>query len=457
MPTTPARLPRRTEDPRQIVVIGAGYVGLVTAACLAAIGHRVECIDGDQDRVGRLRAGILPIREPGLDHLVNRCTADGSLRFGTDLARATAGADVAIIAVGTLDGTGRWTDAHVAAVIDQLLALPDVPRLLVVRSTLRPGRMAGLQERIAASGRPTTLLLNPEFTRESTAVADFLAPDRIVIGIPTGADETVAEPLRAVYAPLDAPTLVVDHASAELIKIGSNAFLAIKITFANELARLCRELGGDAASVRAGIGMDARIGEAFLRAGPGFGGSCLPSQVDLLTDVSRALDLDLELIPAAQRANRAQPGRIADEVLALTGAGARIAVLGLAFKAGTDDVRSSPALALIAALRERGITDIAAFDPGVRALPGRTNLSIAPSPYAAAEGADLVIIATEWPLFARLDWARMAAATRHREVYDARGIVDAEAASAAGFRVHSIERAPFAASAATQDSVEAVA
>jgi UDPglucose 6-dehydrogenase len=317
--------------------------------------------------------------------------------------------------------------------------------------------MAGLNERVRASGRPTTLLLQPEFTREGTAVADFLAPDRVVIGIPADADETVAAPVQRVYELLGAATLIVDHASAELIKIGSNAFLAIKITFANELARLCRALGGDAALVRQGVGMDARIGEAFLRAGPGFGGSCLPSQVDLLTDVSRALDLDLALIPAAQHANRAQPARIADEVVALAGRAARIAVLGLAFKAGTDDTRSSPALALIAALRERGITDIVAFDPGVRSLPGRTDIATAPTPYDAAQGATLVIIATEWPLFARLDWARMGAAMDRREIYDARGIVDATAAAAAGFRVHSIERQPVSAAEPMADAVEVMA
>jgi UDPglucose 6-dehydrogenase len=436
VPKTPSHLRQ------ECVVVGAGYVGLVTAACLAAMGNHVVCVDADAGRVHRLRMGVLPFHEPGLAELVQGATTAGRLRFATSAAEAATHADIAFVAVGTLDADGHWTDRNVSAAIDDLLALPEVPPLLVVRSTLRPGRMGQFSDRVVASGRATTLLVQPEFTKESTAVADFLAPDRVVIGIPAGTDPSVADRLRQLYEPLGSPFLIVDHASAELIKIGSNAFLAVKISFANELARLCREVGADAADVRRGLGLDPRIGEQFLRAGPGFGGSCLPSQVELLTALSDELDLDLELLPAVHRANHRQAARIASEVVADLGPDAKVAVLGLAFKAGTDDVRESPALGILRALREQDVRRLAAFDPAVPALRGEHGIEVCTTPYAAAAGADAVIIATEWPIFASLDWTHLARVMARHEAYDARAVVDVAAAAAAGFRVRSVERAP---------------
>jgi UDPglucose 6-dehydrogenase len=302
--------------------------------------------------------------------------------------------------------------------------------------------MAELHELVVASGHATTLLLNPEFTKEGSAVLDFLEPDRIVIGLPAGTSADVAEPLRRLYGRIDAPIVVVDHASAELIKIGSNAFLATKITFANELARFCREVGADMAAVRQGIGLDRRIGPDFLRTGPGFGGSCLPSQVDLLAAMSDELGLDAQLIPAVGRANRAQATRIAEEILADLPAPERIAILGLAFKAGTDDLRESPAIRLIEALSERGVRALRAHDPVIDALPSHPSVEVSSDPYAAARGADILVVATEWPEYRKLDWVRLAGLMAHREVFDTRGIVDIEAATAAGFRIRSLERAP---------------
>ena len=428
--------------PLVVAVIGAGYVGLVTSACLSSLNHVVRCVDVDQARIDSLLEGRVPFSEPGLPELIRDGMAAGRLTFATDATDATAGADIVFIAVGTLDGTGRWTDRHVRTVLEALLCSPNVPPLLVVRSTLRPGAMAELQELVAASGHATTLLLNPEFTKEGSAIVDFLTPDRIVIGLPAGTSADVTEPLRRLYGGVEAPIVVVDHASAELIKIGSNAFLATKITFANELARFCREVGADMAAVRNGIGLDRRIGPDFLLTGPGFGGSCLPSQVDLLAAMSDDLRLDAQLLPAVGRANRAQATRIAEEILTELPAPGRIAILGLAFKAGTDDVRESPAIRLIDALFERGVRDIPVHDPVVDALPSHPSVEVSSDPYAAARGADVLVVVTEWPEYRKLDWVRLAGLMAHREVYDTRGIVDVEAAMVAGFRIRSLERPP---------------
>jgi UDPglucose 6-dehydrogenase len=424
----------------EIVVVGAGYVGLVTAACFARLGHRVRVVDLDDQRVGSLRSGLTPIAEPGLGSFVRDGLGAGRLSFETQLEPALANAEMVFIAVGTLDTAGRWTEDHVRSVIMSVLSAERVPPLIVIRSTLRPGSLRRFQWLVLASERPTHLLFNPEFTREGSAVTDFMAPHRIVVGIAAQDPVSVAEPIQKMYEGIDAPFLVVDHASAELIKVGSNAFLAAKITFANELARVCVAADADMAKVRKGIGMDPRIGAAFLAPGPGIGGSCLPSQVELLTLMSEELGLGLELIPAINRSNRSQPRRLAQDLLAEISTTARIAIFGLAFKAGTDDVRESPSLHLIDALQESGVTEISAYDPEVRVLPTRPWVRILRDPYAAAERADVLVIATEWPEFRTLDWARLARVMTGREVFDARSIISAEGASAMGFRVRSLER-----------------
>lgn len=438
----PAEVPTGRSVPLVVGVIGAGYVGLVTSACLSSLKHVVRCVDVDQTRVASLRAGRVPFSEPGLPALIRDGMADGRLTFGVDAIEAAAGADIIFIAVGTLDGTGRWTDRHVRAVLETLLLGPTVPPLLAVRSTLRPGRMSELQELVVASGKATTLVLNPEFTKEGSAVADFLAPDRIVIGLPAGSSPDVAEPLLRLYRGIDAPVVVVDHASAELIKIGSNAFLATKITFANELARFCREVGADMTEVRRGIGLDHRIGPDFLRTGPGFGGSCLPSQVDLLAAMSDELGLDAQLLPAVARSNRGQAARIATEILAEQPTPQRVAILGLTFKAGTDDLRESPAIRLLDVLHERGVRDIRVHDPAIDVLASHPSVEVSGDPYTAARDADILVVATEWPDYRKLDWARLAGLMAHREVFDTRAIVDVDAAMAAGFRIRSLDRAP---------------
>ena len=441
------RLPSATggaaETPTlNVEVVGAGYVGLVTAACLAWLGHTVRCVDVNLARITSLESGEVPFSEPGLADLVRIGMEQRRLSFGTDVVDAARAVDIVFVAVGTLDGTGRWTDEAVQGVIRSLLGGESVPPLLVVRSTLRPGRMADLDSLVRASGRPTTLLIHPEFTKEGTAIADFLSPDRIVIGLPAGCPPDVVRPIRQLYARIDAPMVVVDHASAEMIKIASNAFLATKITFANEIARFCRSVGADMAAVRRGIGLDRRIGPDFLRSGPGFGGSCLPSQIDLLSAMSDELGLDLELLPAVRRSNRSAAGRIATELLSGRPTPRRIGLLGLAFKAHTDDLRESPALRLIDALVEHGVEDIRAYDPVVRHLASHPRVAVEASAYAAADGADTLVVATEWPEFRSLDWNRLARLMTRREVFDTRGVVDLAAAMDAGFLVRSLERAP---------------
>ena len=431
----------RDKDALRVAVVGAGYVGLVTAACFAALGHRVRSMDIDPDRIRALRAGVVPFTEPGLEDLVRQGLETGRLTFHLAVDEGLADSDIATIAVGTLDRDGRWTDEYVHRALVELLAAPTAPRTIAIRSTLRPGSMARLQQLAVRAKHRSRLVLNPEFTREGTAVQDFFGPDRIVVGVADEGDPEIAvQPMRVLFAGIDAPFLVVDHATAELIKIGSNAFLATKITFANELARLCVAAGADMALVRQGIGLDSRIGPAFLAPGPGFGGSCLPSQVELLSAMSGELGLGLELIPAVHRFNLEQPRRLARDLLAELPGAKRVAVLGLAFKANTDDTRDSPAVRFIGALHEHGVEDVRTFDPAVLRLSSHPWVTLAADPYEAAAGADVLVIATEWPEFGRLDWPRLASVMRGREVFDARSVIAFHEAAEAGFRIHYLER-----------------
>ena len=426
-----------------IAIVGAGYVGLVAAACFAHFGNTVTCLDIDAARVARLRDGILPIMEPGLDDLVATGLADGRLRFETDPS-ALHGADLVIVAVGTLDSAEEWTDRTVRAAVRGIASDRAAPRHIVIRSTLLPGTAVTIAEEVAAIDPGIRLALNPEFTREGSAVEDFLLPDRVVIGVPDpGADDPVVTLLRELYAPLEAPIVVTDLTSAETIKMASNVFLATKIAFANELARLCAATGADVQAVVEGMGLDKRIGRAFLSPGPGFGGSCLPSQARVLPALAAARGLDVPLMAAIDRSNSEQGEWLVQRAERAVGgsvAGLRVALLGLAFKAGTDDLRDSPAIRLAALFEARGAL-VTAYDPvatdaAVRQL-GRagTTVTAASSAADAARGADILAVATEWPEFATLDWSALAATMPGRVVLDARNIIDRAAAEAAGFEV----------------------
>jgi UDPglucose 6-dehydrogenase len=431
-----------------LAIVGAGYVGLVTAACLAHIGHEVTCLDVDAVRIERLHAGSLPVHEPGLDELVAEGLGNGRLRFAVDHA-AISSSDLVIVCVGTLDAEEEWNGEVVRAAVRGIASDPALPRHIVIRSTLLPGTAAGIAAEVRAIDPSVRLAHNPEFTREATAVADFLAPDRVVIGVDGhddgGAGSALAASLRAVYAPLEAPVVLTDLTSAETIKVASNVFLAAKITFANEISRLAAATGADAAAVVDGMGLDKRIGRSFLSPGPGFGGSCFPSQARALPRVAAGFGVQTPLMDAIWPSNVRQADWLLEGLERAAGrpvAGMRVALLGLTFKAGTDDLRESPAIRLGAALLQRGAS-VAAFDPlaldsGVALLTkGGPDLPVeaAPTAAAACARADAVVVATEWPQFRTLDWVAIAATMVGRVVIDGRRVVDVAAAAAAGLRV----------------------
>lgn len=439
-----------------ISVLGAGYVGLVTGACLAHLGNHVRVVDIDAARIARLRGGDVPIHEPGLDELIAEGLANGRLEFHADQA-GTYGTRLVIVAVGTLDRAGEWTGALVEQAVSLLAADPLAPRHLVVRSTLMPGTAVGL-ERLARSLDPQVrLCFNPEFTREAVAVRDFLEPDRVVVGAGTDAQDLVDE-LHELYSVMERPILDTDLTSAETIKIASNVFLAAKISFANELARLCAATGADVQAVVDGMGLDLRIGRAFLSPGPGFGGSCFPSQVRALPEMARALGIQTPVISSVDVSNLGQADWIIDGLERARGgslSGARVAVLGLTFKANTDDLRESPALRLAERLVARG-AQVVTFDPvaterGVAQLAAAgVTVDGAPSAESAISGADAVVVGTEWPEFRQLDWVGLAPTMRGALIADGRRVVDIEAATAAGLTVVTlgVTHAPVAAETA---------
>jgi UDPglucose 6-dehydrogenase len=431
-----------------IAIVGAGYVGLVTAACFAHIGHQVVCLDVDVARIERLRGGDLPVHESGLAELVAEGLANGRLQFEAEAA-TTRDSDLIIVCVGTLDAAEEWNSDTVRAVVRDIAADPSLSRNIVIRSTLMPGTARPLADELRDIDPSVRLAHNPEFTREAAAVKDFLGPDRVVIGVDGhddgAAGSALAEALREVYAPLEAPTVVTDLTSAETIKVASNVFLAAKITFANEISRLTAATGADAAAVVDGMGLDKRIGRNFLSPGPGFGGSCFPSQARALPQLAARFGVRTPLMAAIWPSNVSQADWLLDGLEQAAGrpiAGMRVALLGLTFKAGTDDLRESPAIRMGGALLARGAT-VAAFDPlsletGTAMLARDLEdaaLEAAPSAEAACVGADAVVIATEWPQFASLDWATIAATMTGDVIIDGRRIVDAAAASAAGLRV----------------------
>jgi UDPglucose 6-dehydrogenase len=431
-----------------IAIVGAGYVGLVTAACFAHIGHQVVCLDVDVARIERLRGGDLPVHEPGLAELVAEGLANGRLQFEAEAA-TTRDSDLIIVCVGTLDAAEEWNSDTVRAVVRDIAADPSLSRNIVIRSTLLPGTAVPIAAELRDIDPSVRLAHNPEFTREAAAVKDFLGPDRVVIGVDGhddgAAGSALAEALREVYAPLEAPTVITDLTSAETIKVASNVFLAAKITFANEISRLTAATGADAAAVVDGMGLDKRIGRNFLSPGPGFGGSCFPSQARALPQLAARFGVRTPLMAAIWPSNVSQADWLLDGLEQAAGrpiAGMRVALLGLTFKAGTDDLRESPAIRMGGALLARGAT-VAAFDPlsletGTAMLARDLEdaaLEAAPSAEAACAGADAVVIATEWPQFGSLDWATIAPTMTGDVIIDGRRIVDAAAASAAGLRV----------------------
>jgi len=433
-----------------IGVFGAGYVGLVTAACFAELGRDVTAYDIDPERIAALEAGEVPIHEPGLPELIARNVTAGRLHFTTQPSAAVAGKSVVFIAVGTPSGPdGRADLASVRSAATTIAEHLDGPTVVVNKSTV-PVETGDLVDAIVRGVRrerhDIAVVSNPEFLREGSAIADFMHPDRIVVGCSDPAAEGL---MRELYAPLGAPLIITDVHTAEMIKYAANAFLATKISFINEIALICERVGADVTTVAAGIGADARIGPGFLRAGLGFGGSCLPKDVDALRRVADGTAVEPILLNAVSEVNARQIERIAARTAYLLGGLARqtVAVLGLAFKPETDDVRESPAITLIEALLAGGarvqVHDPVAVANARRALGKR--VTYAKDPLAAARGADALVLATEWLQYRDLDPATLSSVMRRRIVVDARNFLDGERYVRAGFSYTAVGRPTHAA------------
>jgi UDPglucose 6-dehydrogenase len=438
-----------TPQTSRIGVVGAGYVGLTTAACLAHLGHRVVCADLDEDRVARLRRGEIPIVEEGLAEIVTSTLANASLTFEVGAARAATNADVVFLCVPTPQGPDGGADLrYIEAAAIEIAETLRPGALVVNKSTVPVGSTRAVEDVLH---RPDIAVVsNPEFLREGTAVADFLHPDRVVIGAD---DRTAGERLAEVYAPLKAPVLITDPASAETIKYAANGFLAMKISFVNAIAAMCEAVGANVDDVVEGVGSDERIGRSFLKPGPGWGGSCFPKDSKALVKIAADYGYDFTMMKGVIDVNEEQRRRMVGKVRKALGAGPGgglrgelVAVLGLTFKAGTDDLRDSPSLTMVGSLLASGAT-VRAFDPtvGARADGAKaltlTGIELAGNALEAARGAGVLVIATEWPEFAKLDLAELATAMADDAVIvDTRNLLDPATVRAAGLRYDGVGR-----------------
>ncbi len=425
----------------RIAMIGSGYVGLVSGSCFADFGHDVTCIDKDEGKIAALVAGRMPIFEPGLEELVGRNVAQGRLRFGTDLEAAVAGAQVVFIGVGTpaRRGNGHADLSFVYAAAREIAQALDGFTVVVTKSTVPVGTGDEV-ERIIREERPDAdfcVVSNPEFLREGAAIADFKRPDRIVVGIE---EERAREVMTEVYRPLylnQAPLLFTSRRTAELTKYAANAFLATKITFINEIADLCEQVGANVQEVARGIGLDNRIGSKFLHAGPGYGGSCFPKDTLALIKTAQDHASPVRIVETVAAVNDQRKRAMARKVIAACGGevrGRTVAILGLTFKPNTDDMREAPAIEIITALQDAG-AKVRAHDPeGMeQARLFLEGVEYAADAYACAEGADALVIVTEWDAFRALDFARLKKTMAAPVLVDLRNIFQRATVEAAGF------------------------
>jgi UDPglucose 6-dehydrogenase len=431
----------------RITVIGTGYVGLVVGACLAETGNDVIGADTDASKIDKLRQNILPIYEPGLDDYVERNQAHGRLTFTTDIPNAIAAAEVIFIAVGTPpDEDGSADLRHVLAVAEQIGRHASREVVVVTKSTVPVGTAVKVEEVISEHARwPFHVCSNPEFLKEGAAVEDFMRPDRVVLGVTTDHARSVLAELYAPFVRTGKPILFMDIASAELTKYAANAMLAARISFMNEIANLCERVGANVDLVRKGIGSDSRIGAAFLFPGPGYGGSCFPKDVKALVRTSRTCGAPMGVLEAVEDANERQKRRLFEKVQQAFGGtvqGKRVAVWGLAFKPQTDDMRESPALTLIDQLLDAGAS-VVAHDP-VAIPEARRRLgdrvAYAETSYAALEGADAVVIVTDWNEYRHPDLKRIKSALVQPIVVDGRNLYDPAKMRTLGFTYLSIGR-----------------
>jgi UDPglucose 6-dehydrogenase len=417
---------------QRVAVVGAGYVGLTSAACFAELGHLVSVIDIDRSKLAGLREGRVPFHEPGLAELILQTQAAGALRFTDDYAAAVPQSEFAFIAVSTPPGPDGAADLSAVLAAAREIGRNLDHRLVVVnKSTVPIGTAALVAETVseAAGGRPVRVASNPEFLREGTALHDFRRPSRIVVGAD---DRATARSVARLYRGLTGRRILTDVNTAEMIKYASNAFLATRVSFINEIARMAERLGADADVVALGMGLDRRIGRDYLQPGIGYGGSCLPKDVSALAAMASRFDYHPELLHSVMAINGDQR-RLAVERLAegMGGlAGRQVALLGLAFKAGTDDLRDAPSLEIAYGLRSRG-AEVRAFDPAVGEVDG---VDCRRDAYAALAGADGALVVTDWPEFGRLDPLRMARVMRQPVVVDGRGVFDRDAMRRAGMR-----------------------
>ena len=432
----------------RVAMIGTGYVGLVSGACFADFGHVVTCVDKDASKIERLEKGEIPIFEPGLDDLVAKNVKEGRLFFTTEAKDAIAEADAVFIAVGTPSrrGDGHADLSYVYAAAEEIAELMDGFTVVVTKSTVPVGTGDEV-EQIIKKTRPDAefaVVSNPEFLREGAAIGDFKRPDRVVVGTENERAKGVMEEL---YRPLylnQTPILFTARRTSELIKYAANAFLAVKITFINEMADLCEKVGANVQEVSRGIGLDNRVGKKFLNAGPGYGGSCFPKDTLALTKTANDHDSPVRIVDTVVEVNKARKKAMADKVIAAMGgdvSGKTIGVLGLAFKPNTDDMRDAPSLDIIPALIEAGAT-VRAYDPEAmdEASHLMEGIEYTDNPYATLQDADAMVIITEWDQFRALDMNRVQEALKGNVVVDLRNIYDPEDMTKRGFKYVSVGR-----------------
>ena len=426
-----------SESGKHVAVFGAGYVGLVTGACFAELGHRVTVRDVVAEKVEQLRRGEVPIYEPGLEELIARNAE--RLSFTTDVDEAIDDAEFVYVAVGTPPTYSG--DADLSAVWTVIDELPEVDHRIVVcmKSTVPVGTGEKVRHRLDARGLAQVgYVSNPEFTAEGTAVRDFMEPDRIVVG---AFDEADGDAVAQLHEGIDAPVVRADVASAEMIKLAANAALMVRISFINEIANVCEATGADVVKVAEGIGWDRRIGKSFLRAGIGFGGSCFPKDSLALKQLAASSGYHFQVLNAVIEVNELQKRRVIGKLKQLLGSlrGRRVALLGLAFKPHTDDTREAPAFVLAGRLLAEG-ADVVAWDPVANA-DGLHGLVQVASVADAVAGADAAVLVTEWPELADLDWARLGATMRRAVLVDGRNMLDPASMREAGFTYDAIGRA----------------
>jgi len=431
----------------KLAMIGTGYVGLVSGVCFAEFGFHVTCVDKNPSIIERLEAGKVTIFEPGLDELMGRNIRDGRLEFSTDLATSVADADVILIAVGTPSrrGDGEADLQYIEAAADEIAAAMKPGAVVVIKSTVVVGTNARIRDRIALArpGVEFSMVSNPEFLREGSAIEDFMRPDRVVVGVD---DERGKAAMQRLYRPLylrETPMVVTSLENAEIIKYAANAFLAMKVTFINQVADLCEKTGGNVQEVARAIGMDNRIGSKFLHAGPGFGGSCFPKDTRAFAATGKKYDAPQSLIEEVIAVNEARKLSMADRIIAAAREGGTktVAVLGVAFKPNTDDIRESPAIDIIAAIQKAGISvrahDPEAMDAAKSVLP---EVIWCGSAYEAVEGAGVTALLTEWNAYRALDLKRVAKAMDGNVLIDLRNVYKADDVAGTGLDYRSVGR-----------------